>query len=261
MGRKRVVDDDDVEAPPGHPGIERGGVATSALRGLEVHRASPIRAQPRLGEDFGIPIRSDETQRPEGEIARETLAMRDNRDAKPWIPAQKPGREHDGGQDRFQVTRRQVDDETAIAFGRDVVQSFGQELDIIDDEQPITRIDVAKGALEKGEKVRTEQRAERVPIVVRIGHDDCPGLGAREPTQAQCIAAYLRAFRRARKRSRMARSSPVTSSPGEAVSASSGAMTLATSCSTIAAARVSPLSAFASSAFRSARCFETRRLR
>jgi hypothetical protein len=183
MSRKRIVDDDDVEAPPGHPGIERGGVATAAPTGFEVHRAGPVRAEPRLGEDVGIPIRGDETQRPEGEVTRETLAVRDNRDAKPWIPAQEPGREHDGGQDRFQVTRRQVDDETAIAFGRDVVQSFGQELDIIDDEQPITRIDVAKGALEKGEKIRTERRAERVPIVVRIGHDDCPGLGAREPTQ------------------------------------------------------------------------------
>jgi hypothetical protein len=82
--------------------------------------------------------------------------MRDNRDAKPWILAQKPGREHDRGQDRFQMTWRQVDDETAIASGRDVVQSFGQELDIIDDEQPITRVDVAKSALEKGEKIGTE---------------------------------------------------------------------------------------------------------
>jgi hypothetical protein len=110
LGLQRVVDDDDVRTPPGQHPADRGGDAAALRRRLELGHRLPLRRQPRR-EDLPVPVAGDDPPAIARQFVGELLGVADAEDLRARIAAETPGRKGDRGQMRFQMARRQIDDQ------------------------------------------------------------------------------------------------------------------------------------------------------
>jgi len=153
---QRIIDQDDVGAPPGqHPTI-RGGQPVALAGSHELLYRLAMGGKPGR-EDPPIPRARHDTAAVAGELVREILGIADAEELGRRVVTQTPGRKGDRGQQGFQMARRQVDDQAADLalahrgeLGRDHLKvpvdcQFGQ------------RVQIVKAASGKGGKILPQQ--------------------------------------------------------------------------------------------------------
>ena len=108
LGLQRIVDQDDVGPPPGQHAAIGGGEAVSLGGGHELLHGLAVggKAGPK---DPPVPLAHHDAAAVAGELVGEFLAIADAEDLRRGVVPEAPGREGDRGQQRFQVTRRQID--------------------------------------------------------------------------------------------------------------------------------------------------------
>ena len=107
---QRIVDQDDVGTASGQHAAGRGGQPVALAGGDELLHRLAVRRQAGR-KDPPIPRAHHDAAAIAGELVGEILGIADAQDLRRRVVAETPGRKGDRGHQRFEVARRQVDDQ------------------------------------------------------------------------------------------------------------------------------------------------------
>jgi len=152
LGLQRVVDDDQIGAPPGQHTADRGGDARALGGRLELGHG--LMAGCEAGrEETLVPVAGEEAPAIARQFVGELLGVADAEDLGTRLVAEAPGRKRDRGQVRLQMARRQVDDQPPDAARAHRRQFRRDELDVPVHRERGARVELAERARREARKV------------------------------------------------------------------------------------------------------------
>jgi hypothetical protein len=86
------------------------------------------------------------------------LGIADAKDLSGGIVSQRPGRQRDRSAERFEVPRRNIDDETSDLATPHRFELRGQNLDMPVPQEPRVRIEFVEASLDEGDEVLPQHR-------------------------------------------------------------------------------------------------------
>ncbi len=128
-GLQRIVDDDEIGAAPGQDAADRGRQPKPARRRDEFSQGRAVRDETRR-EQRAIPGRRHDCAAVARELVGKLLAVGDVDDRGVRIVAEQPGRQRDRGGERFQMARRNGDDQPLCAAVANRLQLGRHHLDV-----------------------------------------------------------------------------------------------------------------------------------
>jgi hypothetical protein len=159
LGLQRIVDDDEVGAAAGQHAADRGG-EPAALRGrVEFRHRGALRREAGRREELPVPAAGEDLPAIARQFVGEVLRIADAEDLRRRVVPEAPGRKRDRRQQRFQVPRRQVDDEPPDPAVAHCDELGGDDFDMPAHRKAGARVQLAETALRKADKIAPQQRA------------------------------------------------------------------------------------------------------
>jgi hypothetical protein len=158
LGLQGIVDDDDVGAAPGQDAADRGGEPATLGRRVEFGHRGALRREAG-GEDPPVPVAGDDMPAIARQFVGKVLRIADAEDLRRGIMPETPGREGDRGQQRLQVTRRQVDDQAPNLAAAQCRQFGGDDFDMPAHREAGARVELAETELREADEIAPQQRA------------------------------------------------------------------------------------------------------
>ena len=156
LGLQRIVDDDQVGTAPGQYPADRGREPAALRRRLELRHRLPFGREARREEPL-VPVAGEDPPAVARQFVGELLRIADAEDLRRRIVPETPCGKGDRGQQRLQITRRQVDDQPPDLAGAHRHQFRGDDLDMPVHHELGPRAQLAEATLREADKIVPQQ--------------------------------------------------------------------------------------------------------
>ena len=154
---QRIIDQDDVGPQSGQHAAIGGGEPAAMGGGQELLHGLAMRSQAGR-EDPPIPRAHHDAAAIAGELVREVPGIADAEDLRRRVVSQIPGRKGDRSQQRFEMARRQVDDQPPDLALADGGQLRRDHLEMPVHQERRLRVELAETALSEITEIRAQDR-------------------------------------------------------------------------------------------------------